>query len=769
MTRRNNETVERAPTLDDFAGKRRWVAWREEQRKGSEKLTKVPYDPVNDRKGSSTDPSTWGTREQAEAAWRNHLDDGSRGGVGIVLGKLKDRSWLMGIDLDSCLDPKTGKIESCAAKVLDRFNTYAEVSPSGKGVKLFFLVAQEDADAVAALFERNDQGKWKARKAFVVDAHHEMAIDRERYYTVTGEWLEDWPETITTVSVETVRWFIEEAGPEFLEANGVTTSNAKLTGRDQSGSGVGFEFMGARKAAGDSYEEACTAILADRGRAGEWARRSDSRQLERAWGNNSAAAPLHTWDDPDLSLLDDRRGKLPSFPLETLQSEKLRKWAKRAAIGSGTTLEHVIVPFLGIASGLIGAARCARPIRSWVEPLTCWIALVGYSGSRKTPGMIVSRRALDIVESDQRDSNFDQEQQHKQKLAMAKQAQKHWEEDVKAAHKEGRKAPVLPSEATYDETFITPRLYVSDATVEALTLQLKARPQGMILFVEELARLFTNMSRHSQGSDQEFWLEAHDGLPWRQIRLGRCAPDIPHLLIGLIGGLQPDKLKLSFKGSADGMSARFLYAWPEEPPYRDLEDVIDLVDPQIVKVLKRLAYLDDFPEGDLKLTKQARDEFNGLRHEVSEKMNAVFGREREWWSKIPKHVLRLAGTLTLLWWAFEDKRGPKSSEIQSVDIENAASMVLNFFWPHACAALRQIGRDEQHADARKVLQWLIATGKERVRNEEVRRNPLGKCDAANTDKVMQFLRRAGWLRPYSEKTKGRSKKGWDVNPKLPTS
>ena len=42
---------------------------------------------------------------------------------------------LMGIDLDACVDAKL--IKPWAIEVLDRFDTYAEVSPSGKGIKLF--------------------------------------------------------------------------------------------------------------------------------------------------------------------------------------------------------------------------------------------------------------------------------------------------------------------------------------------------------------------------------------------------------------------------------------------------------------------------------------------------------------------------------------------------------------------------------------------------------------------------------------------------------
>jgi putative DNA primase/helicase len=55
--------------------------------------------------------------------------------------------------------------------------------------------------------------------------------------------------------------------------------------RDESPSGYGYRFMQDCHAKGMSYDEARTAILADKTTAGEWARRSDidERQLERAW------------------------------------------------------------------------------------------------------------------------------------------------------------------------------------------------------------------------------------------------------------------------------------------------------------------------------------------------------------------------------------------------------------------------------------------------------------------------------------------------------
>jgi len=60
----------------------------------------------------------------------------------------------MGLDLDSCIDPQTG-IADWANEIITRFNTYGEISPSGKGVKLFFRGEPEFIE----LFEKNSEGE----------------------------------------------------------------------------------------------------------------------------------------------------------------------------------------------------------------------------------------------------------------------------------------------------------------------------------------------------------------------------------------------------------------------------------------------------------------------------------------------------------------------------------------------------------------------------------------------------------------------------------
>jgi primase-polymerase (primpol)-like protein len=77
-----------------------------------------------------------------------------------------------GVDLDYCLCPDTGKLESWAAAIVAKLGSYAEVSPSGTGVKVFM---------------RGKLPLGRRRKGQI-----EM-YDRGRFFTTTGHRLVDSP------------------------------------------------------------------------------------------------------------------------------------------------------------------------------------------------------------------------------------------------------------------------------------------------------------------------------------------------------------------------------------------------------------------------------------------------------------------------------------------------------------------------------------------------------------------------------------------------
>jgi hypothetical protein len=342
----------------------------------------------------------------------------------------------------------------------------------------------------------------------------------------------------------------------------------------------------------------------------------EERQQKQSTKTSETKTSAHDWDDPDWSILDDRRGSLPEFPLDAL-SESIRIWVKRAALGAGVTNAHVVVPAVGIVSSLIGTARRIKATKSWLQCATCWTAVVGFSGTGKTPAIDTIKRPLTQIERDRKKDISELRRKHEAKAEQAKAARKRWQKQVEDAAEANLPAPEMPTDADDAGKFIVPRLHISDGTIERFGELLTARPQGVLRLTDELSAMFMNMSRYSGGQDNEFWLESWNGGAYNVERIGRNL-QIDHLLIGVVGGMQPDKLAEAFKGAADGMYARILFAWPPEPAFNSLNDDAEEIDPSIYNALVRLDRLAEFADGrlvikDIPLSAEAREEFERFR------------------------------------------------------------------------------------------------------------------------------------------------------------
>jgi hypothetical protein len=90
-------------TLSDIADAQQWVAWRVKlDDKG--KPQKKPKNPATGGNAQvPTNPKTYGSRAAAENCWQTIKKNSAsaEGGVGVVLGKLDNGQYLVGLDLDS--------------------------------------------------------------------------------------------------------------------------------------------------------------------------------------------------------------------------------------------------------------------------------------------------------------------------------------------------------------------------------------------------------------------------------------------------------------------------------------------------------------------------------------------------------------------------------------------------------------------------------------------------------------------------------------------
>jgi putative DNA primase/helicase len=175
----------------------RWLLWKYIKKKkpdGTINWTKVPFQ-CSGAPASTTDPRTWCSYEDALDAWMV----GEFDGIGMTLG-----ADVQGIDLDDCRDPVTGKLNEFSIEVLSKVKGYAEVSPSGTGIKLF---AKTNLDGS------------RTKKEIGVELYREG-----RYFTVTGRLLND-KHLDLSGEVQTIDWLIEKVWGESM-SGGVMTGDA---------------------------------------------------------------------------------------------------------------------------------------------------------------------------------------------------------------------------------------------------------------------------------------------------------------------------------------------------------------------------------------------------------------------------------------------------------------------------------------------------------------------------------------------------------------
>jgi primase-polymerase (primpol)-like protein len=140
-----------------------WVVWRYEF--VGDKWTKVPYRADGAGRASSTDPATWSTFQGA-------VDRYQRGGVDGIGFVLDPQNEIAGVDLDHCVTESTAV---WAAKIMFQLDSYAELSPSGTGLRIL-------------LKGTIPPGRRKTDRI-------EM-YDRARYLTITGHHRSGTPQTI---------------------------------------------------------------------------------------------------------------------------------------------------------------------------------------------------------------------------------------------------------------------------------------------------------------------------------------------------------------------------------------------------------------------------------------------------------------------------------------------------------------------------------------------------------------------------------------------
>lgn len=489
--------------------------------------------------------------------------------------------------------------------------------------------------------------------------------------------------------------------------------------------------------------------LRDGGEPGRWSTRY--ADIERIVGSAPEAVARKQGGDaggPDMSLFRPEVPPPPTLPLDLLKGLKdgasgaLEQWVSAAAEAKGAPADYVVVAlFAAAASVLSGVDVEVWP--GWREPLVLWCALVGDPSANKSPAIDAVIAPLEAFEDEIRSS------------ALAELAR--WREDKAAAEEAGEDfehpAPIVPD------------LTLSDGTIEALCEVIAGQARGVLYALDELASLLANFARYGGGDDRPFWLKAYGARQHKIRRVTRDCADVPRAAVSITGAVQPEKLyELLLKTADDGLTSRFIFAYPNPAPVKRPTRAPD--QGQMERVFEALYAVGSALT--LHLDDAAKDVIDAVRVWARQEEAQAEKLLKGTIGKAPGLVVRIAGVLTLLDAAISGARVP--TVVGKVATERARVFVQTYAIPMARRVIGETATPGETRGARRLARLIVEDRLPTVNIREIqKRERTHLRTSAEIEAALDVLVQGRWLTLESGKPGpkgGRPYHQWRVDPRV---
>jgi hypothetical protein len=330
------------------------------------------------------------------------------------------------------------------------------------------------------------------------------------------------------------------------------------------------------------------------------------------------------------------------FPIEALPAP-LREFVRQAALALGCDPAYLALAVLVVVASAIGNSRTIRLKRGWVEPSVLWAAIVGDSGTLKSPAYRLAVAYLFMV---QRRLTLE----YKARLGEYRQQQQMYKAAKGKAQEEGATPPSPPEEP------VRRRVICSDTTIEKLAEILEDNPRGILVARDELAGWLGSFTRYKGkqgGTDLPNWLEMHRA---GTVLIDRKTGDRPttyieRAAVSIIGGIQPGVLAraLTPEFLDAGGAARLLMAMPPKLQKRWTEaEVVPEVEKAYQDLLDMLLALDfDSAKGEkapheLALSPEGKAAWIAFYDSWGQEQAAVQGELAAAYAKLEGYAARFA-------------------------------------------------------------------------------------------------------------------------------
>ena len=232
------------------------------------------------------------------------------------------------------------------------------------------------------------------------------------------------------------------------------------------------------------------------------------------------------------------------------------------------------------------------------------------------------------------------------------------------------------------------------------------QPRGSLLVRDELAGFLGDMNKYNKGGgDRAFWLEAYGGGPFSADRLSRGPVSIDGLSVGVVGGIQPDRLaSLLIERDDDGFLARLCPVYPEPVPVRIPERATDSALAE--RAFSRL-YGVEMPRdesgratpGLIRFSPAASRAMEKHYEWVREHEDRFPGLLKSFLGKTPGMVARIALVLAMLDWAVGNEGAPPT-EVSVEIFGRAHGFVVRYLLPMAQRAYAEASTSPEEYAAR---------------------------------------------------------------------
>lgn len=434
--------------------------------------------------------------------------------------------------------------------------------------------------------------------------------------------------------------------------------------------------------------------------------------------------------------------KFKRFPLECLP-EPIWTYVAEAAKTLVCDPAFIVLPMISALAGAIGNSRRIKLKAAWSEPAIIWSAIVGESGSMKSPAIELAMKPMVKIQNEA----F---REHAEKMEEYNKEQEAYE---KAMHQK-RKGVELPEKPVEP---IAKRYYCSDVTVEALAGLLATAPRGLLLARDELSgwvRSF-NSYKGGKGGDEAKWLELH--------RAGTLLVDrksgtprtihIPNAAVSVLGGIQPSILGqvLGTEHFENGLAARLLLAMPPRKAKQWTEADIDSelaakaeeVFRGLMAMQMEIDMYGDFKAKILPLTPEAQKAWIAFYNEHAQEQASLPGGEMAAaMSKLEAYAARLALIIHCVRVAAGD---PALISEDFIDENSVIPGVLitNWFKDEVKRVYAVINEEETHTRQRQLFELVQRKGGS-ITVRDLRRSSRSYQGNGVAKNALQELVDIGW-------------------------